>query len=770
LPDLREWNELNAEWYDRLGLGSVYAKALEGGRLTLEEGERLFACPDIHAVGSLARLARERLHGDKVHYVLNRHINYSNICVNDCLFCAFVRKEGEDGAFQRSMDEIVSGIAAEGHGLSEVHIVGGCHPELRLAFFLDLFKALKRGRPEVAVKGLTAVEVAHLAALEGMETKSVLQELHSAGLAMLAGGGAEIFAPATRRRLCPEKIDGQEWLRIAAEAHGLGMRSNATMLFGHVESIEDRLEHLDALRIQQDESGGFLCFIPLPYLPGNNRLQPLPERSGSQAGLDRLRTMAVSRLMLDNIPHLKAYWVMLGLKMAQLALHFGADDLDGPVRGERIGQMAGAPSPHEVSPADLESMISNAGFTPVRRNALFESSTETVPSPPIKVFPGGGLGEAPFLHNSAGERNWTSRFTDARRARARTARVKMVSPRKTSPRLSFDDSLRLYRDFDLFSLGRMAHEVRLAKNSDPVVTYIVDRNVNYTNICVSGCRFCAFHRSPESSEGWVLSREELDRKIEETLEVGGVQILLQGGLHPELPLSWYEELLRYVKSRHDIRLHAFSPPEIVHFSRLEGVAVDQVIARLRAAGLDSIPGGGAEILADAVRQEVSPHKCGVTEWLEVMEEAHRQGLRTTATMMFGHVESLEQRLEHLFALRELQDRTGGFTAFIPWPFQPTNTEIQRQPETAPAYLRLLALSRLVLDNFDHVQASWVTMGPEIAQAALFFGADDFGSVMLEENVVAAAGVRFRMAEEEIQAVIRGAGFSPRRRNMNYTLI
>ena len=528
------------------------------------------------------------------------------------------------------------------------------------------------------------------------------------------------------------------------------MRSNATMLFGHVESIQDRLEHLDALRTQQDSSGGFLCFIPLPYLPDNNRLQPLPERTGSRAGLDRLRTVAVSRLMLDNIPHIKSYWVMLGLKMAQLALHFGADDLDGPVRGERIGHMAGAPSPHELSPTDLEFMISNAGFQPVRRNALFEPLAETRshPSSPVKNFRKGGAGGEPFY--------------------------KRVSPRKPSPlsglssRLSFDDALRLYREAELFSLGRSAHEVRLRKNPAPVVTYIVDRNVNYTNICVSGCRFCAFHRPPGSPEGWVLSREALDRKIEETLGVGGVQILLQGGLHPELPLSWYEDLLRYVKSRHHIRLHAFSPPEIVHFSRLEGAPVSQVIARLRAAGLDSIPGGGAEILADGVRQEVSPRKCSATEWLEVMEEAHRQALRTTATMMFGHLETEEERLTHLFALRELQDRTGGFTAFIPWPFQPTNTGIQRQPETAPAYLRLLALSRLVLDNFDHVQASWVTMGPETAQAALFFGADDFGSVMLEENVVAAAGVRFRMAEEEIQAVIRGAGFEPRRRSMDYT--
>jgi cyclic dehypoxanthinyl futalosine synthase len=265
----------------------------------------------------------------------------------------------------------------------------------------------------------------------------------------------------------------------------------------------------------------------------------------------------------------------------------------------------------------------------------------------------------------------------------------------------------------------------------------------------------------------VLSKEELAQKIEETLALGGTQILMQGGHHPDLPLPFYEEMLSFIKSHYPIHIHAFSPPEIVHFSKLENTDITTVISRLKEAGLGSIPGGGAEILVDSVRKRVSPNKCSVEKWLHVMEEAHRQGLRTTATMMFGHEENPWHRLEHLFALRDLQDRTGGFTAFIPWTFQPQNTRIQRDPETAVSYLRLLAISRIVLDNFDNIQASWVTMGPKVAQLALHFGANDFGSTMIEENVVAAAGVHFRLSIEEIRRIIQAAGFQPRQRTMAY---
>lgn len=337
-------------------------------------------------------------------------------------------------------------------------------------------------------------------------------------------------------------------------------------------------------------------------------------------------------------------------------------------------------------------------------------------------------------------------------------------------RLSIGEAADLYERAGFFELGHAAHSVRLRKHPDPMVTYVVDRNINYSNICVCGCRFCAFFRAPDQDGGYVLSREELAQKIEETLALGGTQILMQGGHHPTLPLSFYEDMLRFIKERYPIHIHAFSPPEIVHFSKLEGLDISTVIERLRAAGLDSIPGGGAEILVDTVRKSVSPNKCSTAEWLGVMEAAHHQGMRTTATMMFGHEEAPHHRLEHLLALRELQDRTGGFTAFIPWAFQPNNTSIRRSPETAVSYLRLLAVSRLVLDNFDNVQASWVTMGPKVAQLALQFGANDFGSTMIEENVVAATGVHFRLSTREIRRIIRAAGFKPGQRTMAYQLV
>ncbi len=337
-------------------------------------------------------------------------------------------------------------------------------------------------------------------------------------------------------------------------------------------------------------------------------------------------------------------------------------------------------------------------------------------------------------------------------------------------RIEREEALALYGREDFHRLGHLAHTVRRARNPEPVVTYVVDRNINYSNICVCGCRFCAFYRAPGHGEGYVLTREELAQKIEETLALGGTQILLQGGHHPDLPLSFYEEMLRFIKTHYPIHIHAFSPPEIVFFSEKEGVDPGTVISRLHRAGLDSIPGGGAEILVDRVRRKVSPNKCSASRWLHVMAEAHGQGLRTTATMMFGHEERPEERIEHLFALRELQDRTGGFTAFIPWPFQPGHTAIQVPAQTPVSYLRLLALSRLVLDNFRNVQASWVTMGPKVAQLALHFGANDFGSTMIEENVVAAAGVHFRLSSREMDRLISEAGFRPQQRTMAYEWI
>ncbi|MGE4293646.1 MAG: cyclic dehypoxanthinyl futalosine synthase [Desulfovibrio sp.] len=339
---------------------------------------------------------------------------------------------------------------------------------------------------------------------------------------------------------------------------------------------------------------------------------------------------------------------------------------------------------------------------------------------------------------------------------------------RAGERIQPEEARILHDQAPLHELGVLAHEVRLRKHPEPVVTYVADRNINYSNICSCGCRFCAFFKAPGHGGGYVINREELAQKIEETLALGGTQILMQGGHHPDLPFSFYEDLLGFIRETFpSIHVHAFSPPEIHYFAGLYGLSVAEVIQRLHAAGLHSIPGGGAEILVNEVRKRVSPNKCSADEWLAVMEEAHAQGLRTTATMMFGHEEEPHHRLEHLFAVRDSQDRTGGYTAFIPWTFQPENTNIQARPQTSPEYLRMLALARIVLDNVANIQVSWVTMGPKIAQLALFFGGNDFGSLMIEENVVRAAGVSFRLTRTEIHRLIETAGFRPVQRNMTY---
>ncbi len=340
-------------------------------------------------------------------------------------------------------------------------------------------------------------------------------------------------------------------------------------------------------------------------------------------------------------------------------------------------------------------------------------------------------------------------------------------------RLSDDEFIELHETGDLYQLGFLANAIREKLHPEKNVTYVIDRNINYTDICVSACKFCAFFKAPEDKDGYLLTKDELALKIRETQDLGGTQILLQGGLHPDLQIEYYEDMLRFMKET-GIHVHGFSPPEIHHFAKVSKLSIAEVISRLIVAGLDSIPGGGAEILSDRVRDFTAPLKGTADNWIEVMEEAHKQGLRTTATMMFGHVETVSERLEHLRRLRELQDRTKGFTAFIPWPFQPDHTALVAQvpieKTTGYGYLRMLALSRIYLDNFENVQASWVTQGPKIAQLSLYFGANDFGSTMIEENVVAAAGISFRLSEKEIKELVVDAGFTPRQRLMDYSLV
>ena len=349
---------------------------------------------------------------------------------------------------------------------------------------------------------------------------------------------------------------------------------------------------------------------------------------------------------------------------------------------------------------------------------------------------------------------------------------RIVAKAEAGQRVDAAEALRLYREAPTAVLGRLADAMRARKHPERLVTYIIDRNVNYTNVCVARCNFCAFYRPVGHGDGYVLSFDEIFRKIDETIAVGGHQLLLQGGHNPDLPLAWYEDLFRAVKARYPtFKLHALSPSEVLHISRLSRLSTPEVIARLIAAGLDSIPGGGAEILVDRVRKLLNCYsKSTADEWLRIMGEAHDAGLRTTATMMYGSVETDEERIEHLVRLRELQDRTGGFTAFIAWSYQPEHTELGLHEATGVDYLRTLALARIVLDNFDNLQASWVTQGGKVGQLSLAFGANDMGSVMIEENVVRAAGASYCMDEVEIVRNIENAGFTAKRRNMHYEVL
>jgi cyclic dehypoxanthinyl futalosine synthase len=343
---------------------------------------------------------------------------------------------------------------------------------------------------------------------------------------------------------------------------------------------------------------------------------------------------------------------------------------------------------------------------------------------------------------------------------------------RAGERLLADESLTLYLGAPLPLLGELADLVRSRKHPDRIVTYIIDRNVNYTNVCVARCNFCAFYRPVGAVDGYVLGFEEIFRKIDETIDLGGGQLLLQGGHNPDLPLEWYEDLFRQVKQRYPgFRLHALSPPEVIHLSRMARLPVPEIIDRLAGVGLDSIPGGGAEILVDRVRRILNCYgKATADEWLDVMRHAHRAGLRSTATMMYGTVETPAERIEHMLRLRELQDETGGFTAFIAWSYQPEHSELGGVEATGLDYLRTLAAARVVLDNFPSVQASWVTQGGKVGQLSLAYGANDMGSVMIEENVVRAAGAAYCMDEVEIVRNIENAGYTPMRRNMHYEIL
>lgn len=334
-----------------------------------------------------------------------------------------------------------------------------------------------------------------------------------------------------------------------------------------------------------------------------------------------------------------------------------------------------------------------------------------------------------------------------------------------------DEALWLLTEADLLQVGKLADGVRRRKHPDNRVSFVVDRNVNYSNVCESKCKFCAFYCDADSDKAYLLDYETIFAKVQELVDHGGTQLLMQGGLHPDLRIEWFEELFRQLGDRFpQVQIHSLSAAEICHIAKLSGLSMEACLQRLHLAGLKSLPGAGAEVLVDEVRQKISPNKIGWQQWGEVMSAAHALGMRTTATMMFGSCEAPADIVEHLFRIREIQADSSGFTAFIPWTFQPDNTELGGEKASGVDYLKVLALSRIVLDNIDNIQASWVTQGTRMAQVALFFGANDLGGTMLEENVVAAAGISFRMTKEEIIELARSAGFVPVRRTTEYEVL
>jgi aminodeoxyfutalosine synthase len=350
-------------------IGDILERALSGERLSVDDGVRLFESDDIHAIGSAANQIRRRLHGDKTYYIVNCHINYTDICVNQCKFCAYSRREDDPRGYVMSAEEAVAKAAEHNERLkfSEIHIVGGCHPKLRLEYYTNLLSSLRSAFPDAHLQAFTAVEIAHIANVEGADVPSVLKELKAAGLGSIPGGGAEIFDPGVRAATCPEKLPGDRWLDVMRQAHELGIRSNATMLYGHVETHRQRIEHMARIREVQDRTGGFLTFIPLKFHPCNTQLP-----CGHQSAVDDLKTYAISRLMLDNVAHVKAFWIMLGVKLSQVALSFGADDFDGTVVEEKITHRAGATTPLALSIPEIRALIEETGTVAVERNTLYE--------------------------------------------------------------------------------------------------------------------------------------------------------------------------------------------------------------------------------------------------------------------------------------------------------------------------------------------------------------------------------------------------------------
>jgi len=709
------------------------------GNSPLSEADALYLLrsPAIMEIGAMANQVRHRLHGDRAFYGVNLNLNYTNICELRCPLCAFSRDKGTPEAYTLSPADIETKVrSAVAGGIDEVHVVGGLNPELDLGYYEDMLKAIRRAGPDLYVVGFTATEYDSISRRQGLPLETVLNRFREAGVNALPGGGAEVFAPEVRAVIAPLKMPGTRWLEVMKAAHRAGLKSNATLLYGHIETPEQIVDHLARLRTLQDETGGFKAFVPLAFHPDNTAIRGTRT---VESGFADIRLYATARLFLHNIPHLKALWMYLGEAMAQVLLDFGVDDIGSTYSDEKIVHAAGAATERSGSEAHLQRLIRTAGKVPVRTASDYKERNKII------------------VH--AKSRSREIKTEEALREAVYSGR-----------RITEEEALALF-DWDLPELGLAADFRRQLAWPGDTVGFILDRIINYSNRCEASCRFCAFHERGGQISGYDLSQDDILAKIRELVDAGGTQVMLQGGLHPDHPLAFYVDMVRTVK-RHfpGITLHSFSPAELTHLARREGCGLDGIIGPLQAAGVESVP-GASDLLVDRIRQSVSPKKCTVSEWIAVMEALHRHGIYSSATMTYGLGETLAERVAHLKVVRDVQDRTGIIRAFIPWSFSPARTELEHQPRaTGVDYLKIVAVGRIFLDNVVHIQAGWLTEGVKLAQLALAMGANDMGGVLTEERVVKATGIRTQMTRERMVDVIRDAGRIPVQRDSRYSAI
>ena len=711
--------------------------ALDSGRISPSKALDLLLHAQLAELMNEADKIRCRMHGRTVHCVHSLNLNPTNICENHCDLCAFWRDRDMEDAYVLSIDEAKKQMeSGKSWGLTDLHVVGGLTKNLNLDYYIEFFSMARKILPSTVIQGMTAVEIQWLSDLEGLSVEEVLVRLKDAGLDAIPGGGAEIFSPRIRRSICPNKISAEQWLSVHRTAHSLGIPSNATMLFGHIETPEDIIDHLNQLRELQDQTGGFQAFCPLPFHAAGTKIQV---KSGPR-GYTTAKIVALSRIFLDNFPHIRVLANFLNRKLLQTLLYCGADDIGGTSIDEKIARAAGAPDDSKFSSIqEIVEFIHDLEFNPVLTNSIYGGTTTEE--------------HHVAAHDSGSDVD------------------QILKQVESGNRLTSEQAVLLHDEAPFYELGRMAHSRRAQAVGDDMCTFIIDRNISFTNVCITGCRFCAFHKRPGQKGAFVMSIEEIVRRVKEAADLGATQIMLQGGLNPDLDLRWYERILSAIKNEvEDIWLHSLSPAEIFWLAKQSNLSLKQTLERLREAGLDSLPGGGAEILVDQIRQEVSPAKLTTSQWFDVMETTHSIGMSSTATMVYGLGETTAQRIEHLVRVRDLQDRTRGFRAFIPWSFQSNKTQLSNLPQSGVDYLRMVAMSRLVLDNVKHIQAGWVTEGPHMAQLALTFGADDFGGVLMEESVVKATGIDFDMSVEQIISLIGETGMTPAQRNTEYKIL